>query len=238
MPTNAEISLNPTSAKGDILSLDGLSRSRLAVGTNGTVLTSRSSTSLGVNWETLSSEQALVAISSNTVTAAVTSYDITSIPWTSYTNILINVNLTAMSGDNNGYIRMAFHSASGANTILANSIGSFLRFFNFSRTYEVYQTAAASTIANASSGKTDSLSHTNNLINIFIDDNSKRLAGISKFFGTPNTDLSSTAGAEIGYIVFSLPVVPSSVQRIVISTGDNIPAGSTIQLYGIKRKGL
>jgi hypothetical protein len=117
-------------------------------------------------------------------------------------------------------------------------MGQFLEFSSFSLNPISNQRTAQSYVQNAYNGKTDSTSYTNNLVNIFIDDNSKRLAGTAKFFGTNNTDLSAAAAAEISYIVFSLPVVPSSVQRIVLATGDNIRTGSTIQLYGIKRKGL
>jgi hypothetical protein len=77
MPTQSEISLSPISAKGDILSTDGSSRTRVAVGTNGQILTARSSATSGIQFETPSSgSSSFVLISSTTVTAAVTSVSI------------------------------------------------------------------------------------------------------------------------------------------------------------------
>jgi hypothetical protein len=75
MPTQAEISLSPISAKGDILSTDGSSRTRVAVGTNGQILTARSSATSGIQFETAGSgaSSTVQLIYSTTVTAAVTS---------------------------------------------------------------------------------------------------------------------------------------------------------------------
>lgn len=52
MPTQAQISLNPTSSKGDILTSNSSSRARLSVGTNGQILTARSTATNGLQWET------------------------------------------------------------------------------------------------------------------------------------------------------------------------------------------
>jgi hypothetical protein len=77
MPTQSEISLSPISAKGDIISTDGSSRTRVAVGTNGQILTARSSSTSGIQYETPSGgSSSFVLISSTTVTAAVTSVSI------------------------------------------------------------------------------------------------------------------------------------------------------------------
>lgn len=54
MPTQAEISLSPITAKGSILTHDGSSRISIAAGTNGQILTARSSTSSGLAYETSS----------------------------------------------------------------------------------------------------------------------------------------------------------------------------------------
>jgi hypothetical protein len=77
MPTQSEISLSPISAKGDIISTDGSSRTRVAVGTNGQILTARSSSTSGIQYATPSvGSSSFVLISSTTVTAAVTSVSI------------------------------------------------------------------------------------------------------------------------------------------------------------------
>lgn len=77
MPTQAEISISPISAKGDLLSTDGSSRTRVAVGTNGQIITARSSATSGFQWETPSGSSSTVSlIYSTTVTAAATSISI------------------------------------------------------------------------------------------------------------------------------------------------------------------
>jgi hypothetical protein len=77
MPTQSEISLSPISAKGDILTTDGSSRTRLSVGTNGQILTARSSASSGIQFETVvGGSSTFVLISSTTVTAGVDSVTI------------------------------------------------------------------------------------------------------------------------------------------------------------------
>lgn len=88
MPTQSEISLSPISAKGDILTTDGSSRTRVAVGTNGQILTARSSATSGVQFETGGGGAAptFILISSTTVTAAV---DTVTISFSSNTNVAL-----------------------------------------------------------------------------------------------------------------------------------------------------
>lgn len=78
MPTQSEISLSPISAKGDLLSTDGSSRTRVQVGTNGQILTARSSATSGVQFETAGggSAASFVLIGSATATANVTTLTI------------------------------------------------------------------------------------------------------------------------------------------------------------------
>lgn len=88
MPTQSEISLSPISAKGDILTTDGSSRTRVAVGTNGQILTARSSATSGVQFETGSGgpTPTFILISSTTVTAGV---DTVTISFASNTNVAL-----------------------------------------------------------------------------------------------------------------------------------------------------
>lgn len=77
MPTQAEISLSPISAKGDVLSTDGSSRTRVAVGTDGQIFTARSSATSGVQFETAGGGSAsVVLIGSATATTDVTTMSI------------------------------------------------------------------------------------------------------------------------------------------------------------------
>jgi len=88
MPTQSEISLSPISAKGDILTTDGSSRTRVAVGTNGQILTARSSATSGVQFENGGGSAAptFILISSTTTTAAV---DTVTISFSSNTNVAL-----------------------------------------------------------------------------------------------------------------------------------------------------
>lgn len=80
MPTQAQISLNPTSVKGDIVTSNGSSRARLAVGTNGQILTARSTATNGLQWETPpSSSSTFELIATTSLTSDVTSVTFSSI---------------------------------------------------------------------------------------------------------------------------------------------------------------
>jgi hypothetical protein len=80
MPTQAQISLNPTSSKGDIFTSDGSSRARLSVGTNGQILTARSTATNGIQWETPpANESTFELISTTSITSDVTSVTFSSI---------------------------------------------------------------------------------------------------------------------------------------------------------------
>jgi hypothetical protein len=80
MPTQAQISLNPTSSKGDIFTSDGSSRARLSVGTNGQILTARSTATNGIQWETPpASVSTFELISTTSITSDVTSVTFSSI---------------------------------------------------------------------------------------------------------------------------------------------------------------
>jgi|688.fasta_scaffold145566_3 hypothetical protein len=89
MPTQSEISLNPSSAKGEILSHSGSSRVAVPSGSSTSmILTARSSTSSGLLWETPSGgSQEFVLISSASITASVTTVAFTSINTSLYKHI-------------------------------------------------------------------------------------------------------------------------------------------------------
>lgn len=82
MPTQAQISLNPTSSKGDIFTSDNSSRARLSVGTNGQILTARSTATNGLQWETPPQTSAIFELISTTLITA----DVSSITFSSITD--------------------------------------------------------------------------------------------------------------------------------------------------------
>jgi hypothetical protein len=79
----ASIGISPTSAKGDILSSDGSSRSRVPVGTNGQVLTAQSTATSGMQFESPSfASPAYELIASSLLTANAATVTFSSIPTT------------------------------------------------------------------------------------------------------------------------------------------------------------
>lgn len=94
------IGISPTSAKGDILSFDGSSRSRVAVGTNGQILTARSSAASGIQYETPpTAVPVFELISTTTLTANAATVTFSSIPNTyKWLKIVANANSNSSSG--------------------------------------------------------------------------------------------------------------------------------------------
>ncbi len=94
------IGISPTSAKGDILSFDGSSRTRVAVGTNGQILTARSSAASGFQYETANvSSPKFELISTTTLTANAATFTFSSIPAAyKWLKIIGNVNSNSTSG--------------------------------------------------------------------------------------------------------------------------------------------
>jgi len=72
-------------SKGDIVSSDGTTRSRLPVGTDGQVLTAQSSASVGLSWVAgpSASQSSFVLVESSTLTAGASSFTFSNLP-TSY----------------------------------------------------------------------------------------------------------------------------------------------------------
>jgi len=82
MPISS-IGISPTSAKGDILSSNGSSRSRVPVGTNGQIITARSTATSGMQFETASVVTPVYElIASSLLTANSTTVTFSSIPTT------------------------------------------------------------------------------------------------------------------------------------------------------------
>jgi hypothetical protein len=94
------IGISPTSAKGDILSFDGSSRSRVAVGTNGQILTARSSAASGIQYETpATAVPVFELISTTTLTANAATVTFSSIPDTyKWLKIVADANSNSTNG--------------------------------------------------------------------------------------------------------------------------------------------
>lgn len=123
MPTQLEISLNPTSAAGDILSSNGSSRIRFPTSTTSNqILTAVSSASSGLEWRTygaaLASEPIMIS-TSTTAAGSVTSFTVSNIPQT-YTDLKVIIISATGSWDGsnpciriNGSATTGFYSRTG-----------------------------------------------------------------------------------------------------------------------------
>lgn len=83
MPTQSEISLSPQSAKGDILTSDGSSRTRFPVGANDKIITAVSSASSGLGWDVAaagSGTRTLISVSN--ISSSIGTVEFTNIPQT------------------------------------------------------------------------------------------------------------------------------------------------------------
>jgi hypothetical protein len=238
MPSNAEISLNPTSALGDILSSDGTSRTRVASGTSGYILSAQSSASSGIEW--LSPGSAVdyfVNISTATISSDVTSVSISNIPWSTYHVIKLFIYPAAQgSASSNDYahVDISFHSTSAASAITTgyNSFGGYYTTSagtNFARgNTTIFPTSQDVVSGNNSWGS--------NEITMFTGDSTKQMCGFIRYFGGFR---SATAQVSTSITAFHVTSVPTSINRIQIASplASGLRAGTRIDFYGIKRYG-
>ena len=98
MPTQSEISLSPQSAKGDILTFDGSSRVRLPLGLDTKIITSVSSASSGLSWDTgVAGSATRELISTTSISTATGTVSFTSIPQTYSHLYLIFSNISTVA---------------------------------------------------------------------------------------------------------------------------------------------
>ena len=115
--TNAGAAINKTivDAKGDLISATGADTPvRLAVGTNGQVLSADSSTASGLAWTTAPGSMTL--LNTATLDNSVTNYTFTSIAGTYKKLVIVGVGLQSASTGND-YFKIQFNSDTGNNYI-------------------------------------------------------------------------------------------------------------------------
>ena len=220
MPTQYEISLNPTSAKGDILSFDGSSRSRIPAGSNGQILTARSSASSGIQFETITAATAdFVLISSSILTANSATVVFSSIP-SSYRSLKV---ICFASGNTTG----------GAIPLIrVNSVTSGYAFSAYERSTTAYQ---VNTSTSATSFQT--AAYDGNIgngiileVNIYGANNSSANVLFSSMHAMVNSNANTRRhGMSSGRV--SASAVVSSVTFLLQST-DVYGSGSEFALYG------
>jgi hypothetical protein len=237
MPTQSEISLNPTSTKGAILTSEGSSRSSFAAGTNGQILSAQSSASSGLEYKTFStSGPAFELIASSVISASTASVIFsnidTAVSYTSF-RLIMTARTTNASG---GYTTIRFNNVTSttydyggwysANASLAATLNGSNRFFDG---------------ANGNSSDTNVFTHT--VLEIFPEANgmSNRnlqwLYETSGWFGAATT--AGTAEFVRGMGRLTGTTDPLSTVSILPVDGSGNPsalaAGSSIYLYGFRR---
>jgi len=216
------IGISPTSAKGDILSFDGSSRSRVAVGTNGQILTARSSAASGIQYETSSAAVPVFElISTTTLTATAATVTFSSIPDTyKWLKIVADAN----SNSSNGL----------APRIVLNSDTSKSNYY-----YYIYRDGASVTTSrsNASNGVTVNFVGNSGQGTRFEIDISKNTAtNHETVFFSRAVDNNSSNGTIRWTILSAHVSLGASLTSILFKNGstDVYGSGSSFHLYGRK----
>jgi len=241
MPTNAEISLNPSSVKGDIVSHDGSSRVRVPVGANGTILVSQSTSTSGIEYKAFTGDagQRVYLISSGSLTAA-TTWEISSIPQT-YSDLFLIFSAVSTTGDDNNAGPQISISLNTATSSLLTSmvfekggssaglnLGMFIK-----QSISSANLAALSTSANNSYGYLNSFNkHTSQIHIPFYTSTSKRkmVVGYRNSGGNSNF---STLSSQYGEFVVGSNITAAITSIKFTATTHNINSGN-FQLYGIR----
>lgn len=234
MPTSAEISLNPTSAKGDILTSNGSSRTRLGTGTNGQILVARSSATSGLQWESPGSSTAnFEMLVSGTITSATSKIDVTmpSGRGTTYDHFLLIATMYKSTDDEyqsgGGYIIIN-------NTTTGNTNLSWTRLVTYTNEFDGYSDLGQPFFANFYNGYSEESALS--FVELEIFGEGPNLMMIQKAYNG-----RSSAADYIETLVNLNGTSLSTTSTISLWTGDSsytYKAGTTIYVYGVKKYGV
>jgi hypothetical protein len=241
MPTNAEISLNPSSVKGDIVSHDGSSRVRVPVGANGTILVSQSTSTSGIEYKSFTGDagQRVYLISSGSLTAA-TTWEISNIPQT-YSDLFLIFSAVSTAGfDNSAGPDISISLNTSTSSLLTSmvfekggtSVGENLGMY-IKQSISSANLAALSTSSNQSFGYLNSANkHTSQIHIPFYTSASKRkmVVGYRNSGGLSN---SSRLSSQYGEFVVGSNITSAITSIKFTATTHNIDSGK-FQLYGIR----
>ena len=232
MPTQAEISLNPTSASGDILSHNGTSRIGVAAGTAAQILVARSSATAGISWETppsSSSNYEMVFSSTLTTTASLIEINLPAGRGTTYKHFLL-IATTHKSTDN--------ESQTGAGYILLNNATtgtsqSFVQLVIYDGAGDK-MSDSGSFFASAENGYSESDAMSSVEIEIFGEGPNVMLLHKAYNGRTSNGDAVFTLVNQQGTSLSSL----SSVSLWTGNVSYTYKTGTKVYLYGLKAYGV
>lgn len=234
MPTQQEISLNPTSVKGDILSFDGSSRIRIPVGTSANhILHSSSSATGGIEWKIPSGDaQAFTLISTATITASTATVSFENFSPSSYAHLKFVVAYVVPSSY---YLpQVKFNSGSDIRYArMRSNIGD-------SGTSRVVNTPTTTTELRFSSwGISDSEVIGTCHLDIFMSNASSGRLPILFYWGPGGEQVTYPSGAydfELTQGSGDVDLTPSTLSSVhfTMEGALSYASGTVIKLYGIK----
>jgi hypothetical protein len=235
MPTQSEISLNPTSTKGSILTSNGSSRSSLVAGSNGQILSAQSSAASGLEYKTISTAGAafeLIAssnITANTASAIFSSVDTT---YTSY-RLIVQYRTTDSSG---GYARIRFN-AENTNTY------KYGGWYSYNATVAQTYNGDTGILVGVYGNSSDTNVYTVGTYDIFCRSNGASQRNFQFIFKVQgwNGAASSTGNADfvvgVGKCTGATGVISSIGIEALTNAGSasSFSSGSLFRLYGFRR---
>jgi len=233
MPTTQEISLNPTSVKGQILTSNSSSRIGINVGSStAMILTARSSASTGLAWEAPSGggSQAMTLISTTSITANTASVTLSSFNASSYD--FMRLIMSSVGTASYHIPRVQFNTS--AQTITFSRI--YRRFGTGGGTF--IQAPTTTTALRASAfGVDDSEVFASYHLDIFMSNVTSGSIGLHGVWSPGAEQVTYPSGAydsEITMVFGRIPISRSSLSEIIIAGDNTFAAGTLIKLYGIK----
>lgn len=236
MPTQSEISLNPTSAKGQILTHNGSSRISISAGTNGQILSAQSSASSGLQYTTIASGTAaadLIASSVVTSTSASTivfsSID-TGVTYTSF-RLIFQYATTA----NSGFGAIRFNDVSVSTSYKQGG------FTQYSSTAALFSSGDNILFTGALGGSSDSSVFNASTIDIFPDAYNMTGSRSIYYYGRAagwNGVASASGDGENTWFVGKNDSITGNLTKITIAvyaSTQAFRAGTSAYLYGFKR---
>lgn len=233
MPTQAEISLNPTSVKGDILTSSGSSRVRFPIGSEGQFLIADSSQSSGLSWHTAGgfSGDVYNRIAVSSLTSGNTqTITFNNIPAT-YSSLRI---VAGMYAGNSGFVVLI--TCNNDTTSVYSSHHFYQKGTNAAT--GATQNSRPDGIYMSSFNTVGSTAYQATLIVDIPDYTATDKHKIALFKTTYHANNQSDGLATMGTGSFRSTSAITRVDLVSNSGSDGYGAGTVISLYGIKRNGL
>lgn len=225
------LGLSSLVSKGDILSSDGTTRSKLPVGADGKVLTAQSSASLGLSWADgpTASSSSFVLIESSTLTTDTVSYTFSNLPTTYHTfRLILQGKHTATANDTAG--RYNYIQINGDTT----ATNYLINYFYGTTGSDAGNTEDKGSYSGFIAGKGSSDNHTNNVNYRGIISLEISGASNTSFYKMVRISAGNAKGPDnqhsIGMWISTSAVTSINVSQQTLNYGP----GTYVALYGMK----